>query len=290
MLEETTAILGGWTLVIAGLFGLLIGSFLNVVIARLPVMLERGWTAEARAILEQPATEGGPDSEPFDLLRPRSRCPQCERPIRAIENVPLLSYLVLRARCPGCGTHISWQYPLVESLTALLFVVTVWHFGLTAAGVAALVFTAVLVASAGIDARTTLLPDQLTLPLVWLGLLVNVPGTFTDLQSAVIGAAAGYLVLWLVFHAFRLATGKEGMGYGDFKLLAALGAWMGWQALPVILLLASLVGAVVGVALILLRGRDRNIPIPFGPYLAAAGWLALIWGDQLMGIYFPTTA
>ena len=288
MLEETAAILGGWTLVIAGLFGLLIGSFLNVVIARLPVMLERGWTAEARAILEQPPAAA--DASDFDLLRPRSRCPACERPIRALENVPLLSYLILRARCPGCGTRISWQYPLVEALTALLFVVTVWYFGLTAAGIAALVFTAVLVASAGIDARTTLLPDQLTLPLVWLGLLVNVPGTFTDLQSAVIGAVAGYLVLWLVFHAFRLATGKEGMGYGDFKLLAALGAWLGWQALPVILLLASLVGAVVGIALILLRGRDRNIPIPFGPYLAAAGWLALIWGDQLMGIYFPPAA
>ncbi len=284
MLAETGSQLGAWALPIAGVFGLLIGSFLNVVIARLPVMLERDWEREARAILEHepPGAE-----ERFDLLRPRSRCPQCQRPIRALENVPLLSFLLLRGRCPGCGTRISWQYPAVEVLTALLFIVTIWHLGPTATGLLALVFTGVLIAAAGIDARTTLLPDQLTLPLLWLGLLVNIPGTFTDLQSAVIGAVAGYLVLWLIFHGFRLLTGKEGMGFGDFKLLAALGAWLGWQALPVILLLASLVGAVVGIALILLRGRDRNIPIPFGPYLAAAGWLALIWGDELLALYFP---
>ncbi|WP_019626864.1 A24 family peptidase [Thioalkalivibrio sp. ALJT] len=286
MLAETAVVLEGWAIPIAGLLGLLIGSFLNVVIARLPVMLERGWEQEARAILEHPPTEAE-DREPFDLLRPRSRCPQCQRPIRALENIPLLSILFLRGRCPGCGTRISWQYPAVEALTALLFIVTIWQLGPSAAGLLALVLTAVLIAAAGIDARTTLLPDQLTLPLLWLGLLVNIPGTFTDLQSAVIGAAAGYLILWLVFHGFRLLTGKEGMGFGDFKLLAALGAWLGWQALPVILLLASLVGAVVGIALILLRGRDRNIPIPFGPYLAAAGWLTLLWGDQLAVLYFP---
>ncbi|WP_018939034.1 MULTISPECIES: A24 family peptidase [unclassified Thioalkalivibrio] len=284
MLAEIGAQLGGWALPVAGVFGLLIGSFLNVVIARLPVMLEREWETEARAILEHAPND---ERERFDLIRPRSRCPQCQRPIRALENVPILSFLFLRGRCPGCGTRISWQYPAVEALTALLFVVTVWHLGPGSAGLLALVFTAVLIAASGIDARTTLLPDQLTLPLLWLGLLVNIPGTFTDLQSAVIGAAAGYLTLWLIFHGFRLLTGKEGMGFGDFKLLAALGAWLGWQALPVILLLASLVGAVVGIALILLRGRDRNIPIPFGPYLAAAGWLALIWGDELLALYFP---
>ncbi len=273
-----------WAIAVAAVFGLLIGSFLNVVIARLPVMLERGWNAEARAILEQ---EPPADDTPFDLLRPRSRCPHCERPIRAHENIPVLSFLWLRGRCPGCGTAISWQYPLVEILTAALFALTIWHFGADTTALLALIFTGILIAAAGIDARTTLLPDQLTLPLLWLGLLVNIPGTFTDLQSAVIGAAAGYLVLWLIYHGFRLATGKEGMGYGDFKLLAALGAWLGWQALPVILLLASLVGAIVGILLILLRGRDRNIPIPFGPYLAAAGWLALIWGDTLVALYFP---
>lgn len=284
MLAEIGTVLGGWALPIAGVFGLLIGSFLNVVIARLPVMLEREWETEARAILEHEAVG---ERERFDLIQPRSRCPQCQHPIRALENVPILSFLFLRGRCPGCGTRISWQYPAVEALTALLFIVTIWTFGIGAAGLLALAFTATLIAAAGIDARTTLLPDQLTLPLLWLGLLINIPGTFTDLQSAVIGAAAGYLTLWLIFHGFRLLTGKEGMGFGDFKLLAALGAWLGWQALPVILLLASLVGAVVGIALILLRGRDRNIPIPFGPYLAAAGWLALIWGDELLALYFP---
>ncbi|MFO7954038.1 prepilin peptidase [Thioalkalivibrio sp.] len=277
--------LGNWTLPIGGVLGLLIGSFINVVIMRLPVMLERDWEREAHAILETEPAGGG--REHFDLVRPRSRCPQCQRPVRALENVPILSFLFLRGRCPGCGTRISWQYPAVEALTALLFVVTIWHLGPNAAGLLALVFTGVLIAAAGIDARTTLLPDQLTLPLLWLGLLVNIPGTFTDLQSAVIGAAAGYLVLWLIFHGFRLLTGKEGMGFGDFKLLAALGAWLGWQALPVILLLASLVGAIVGITLILLRGRDRNIPIPFGPYLAAAGWLAMIWGEEMLALYFP---
>ncbi|PYG03085.1 MULTISPECIES: A24 family peptidase [unclassified Thioalkalivibrio] len=273
--------------IIAGLLGLLIGSFINVVIARLPVMLEREWQAEARYVLqgEEPAEDTG--AERFDLIRPRSRCPHCQRSIRAIENIPLLSFLFLRGRCPGCGSRISWQYPAVELLTGLLFAATLWHFGASVEAGLALVLTGGLIAAGGIDARTTLLPDQLTLPLLWLGLLVNSFGVFTDLQSAVFGAMAGYLLLWLVFHGFRLLTGKEGMGYGDFKLLAALGAWLGWQAIPVILLLASLVGAVVGIALIVLRGRDRNIPIPFGPYLAAAGWLTLITGDALLRIYFP---
>lgn len=272
-----------WAVPIAALFGLMIGSFLNVVIHRLPLMMQRAWEQEARAILEQPEAETEPAR--FDLWWPRSRCPQCDREIRAHENIPVLSYLLLRGRCPGCKTRISWQYPLVELLTAALFAFSILHFGPTAAGLAALLFTGMLIAAAGIDARTTLLPDQLTLPLLWFGLALNVFGVFTDLQSAVIGAIAGYLTLWLVYHAFRLITGKEGMGYGDFKLLAALGAWLGWQALPLILLLASLVGAVVGITLILLRGRDRNIPIPFGPYLAAAGWIALIWGDALLAVY-----
>ena len=270
-----------WAVPAAALFGLVIGSFLNVVIHRMPRMMQRAWEQEARALLEQPAAE----APRYDLWRPRSQCPHCARPIRAHENVPVLSFVFLRGRCPGCGGRISWQYPLVELLTAILFAASIWHFGATAAGAAALVFAAILIAAAGIDARTTLLPDQITLPLLWFGLAVNYFGIFTDLESAVIGAMAGYLSLWLVYHGFRLATGKEGMGYGDFKLLAALGAWLGWQALPLILLLASLVGAIVGIALILFRGRDRSVPIPFGPYLAAAGWLALIWGDALIAVY-----
>lgn len=274
-----------WAVSFAAVFGLLIGSFLNVVIHRLPRMMENEWEREARSLLE-PDREH-PESTRYDLWSPRSQCPHCERPIRAHENVPVLSFLLLRGHCPGCGRHISWQYPAVELLTAALFAVIILHFGASTAGLAALALTAVLIAAAGIDARTTLLPDQLTLPLLWLGLVANYFGLFTDLESAVLGAVAGYLSLWLVYHAFRLATGKEGMGYGDFKLLAALGAWLGWQALPIILLLASLVGAIVGITLILLRGRDRNIPIPFGPYLAAAGWLALLWGDPLITVYFP---
>ena len=277
--------LAPWAVPIAALVGLLIGSFLNVVIHRVPLMMQRAWEAEARAILEQPEPESVPGR--FDLWWPRSRCPQCSREIRAHENIPVLSYLLLRGRCPGCATRISWQYPLVEALTAVLFAISILHFGPTPAGLAAMLFTGILIAAAGIDARTTLLPDQLTLPLLWFGLAINYFGVFTDLESAVIGAIAGYLVLWLVYHAFRLLTGKEGMGYGDFKLLAALGAWLGWQSLPLVLLLASLVGAIVGIALILLRGRDRNIPIPFGPYLAAAGWIALIWGDALLALYLP---
>jgi leader peptidase (prepilin peptidase)/N-methyltransferase len=273
-----------WALPLAAAFGLLIGSFLNVVIHRLPRMMQMEWEREARDLLDQPEETR---STRYDLWSPRSQCPQCERPIRAYENIPVLSFLLLRGRCPGCGGRISWQYPAVELLTAALFALTILHFGAGAAGLAALGLTAVLIAAAGIDARTTLLPDQLTLPLLWLGLVANYFGLFTDLESAVLGAIGGYLSLWLVYHAFRLATGKEGMGYGDFKLLAALGAWLGWQALPMILLLASLVGALVGIALILLRGRDRNIPIPFGPYLAAAGWLVLLWGDQLITVYLP---
>ncbi|HSM26955.1 MAG TPA: A24 family peptidase [Thioalkalivibrio sp.] len=275
-----------WAIIpLAAVFGLLIGSFLNVVIHRLPRMMESEWEHEARRLLE-PDREH-PESTRYDLWSPRSQCPHCERPIRPHENVPVLSFLLLRGRCPGCGRHISWQYPAVELLTAALFAVAILHFGASTAGLAALALTAVLIAAAGIDARTTLLPDQLTLPLLWLGLITNYFGLFTDLESAVLGAVVGYLSLWLVYHAFRLATGKEGMGYGDFKLLAALGAWLGWQALPMILLLASLVGAIVGIALILLRGRDRNIPIPFGPYLAAAGWLVLLWGDSLITVYLP---
>lgn len=273
----------GWIIAAAAVFGLVVGSFINVVIYRLPIMMQREWEQEARAVLDLPSPS--PQSDRYNLWWPRSRCPVCERPIKAHENIPILSFLFLRGRCPGCATHISWQYPVVESVTALLFVVTAWHFGPTPTGLTALLFTGILVAAAGIDARTTLLPDQITLPLLWFGLACNYFGLFTDLESAVVGAIAGYLSLWTIYHGYRLLTGKEGMGFGDFKLLAALGAWLGWQALPAILLLASMVGAIVGIGLILLRGRDRNIPIPFGPFLAAAGWLALIWGDFLQTFY-----
>jgi leader peptidase (prepilin peptidase)/N-methyltransferase len=262
------------------ILGLVIGSFLNVVIHRLPIMLEREWQAEARYFLgEETAAE---QEERYNIAWPPSQCPACARRIRFKENIPLISWLILRARCPGCGKTISWRYPFIELLTGALFLVTFLFFGLSWELLAAWVFTAFLITASAIDADTTLLPDQLTLPLLWLGLLVNSFGTFTDLQSAVWGAVGGYLVLWLVYHGFRLLTGKEGMGYGDFKLLAALGAWMGWMMLPIIILLSATVAAIVGLLLILLLGRDRNLPIPFGPYLAAAGWVALVYGDSLL--------
>jgi leader peptidase (prepilin peptidase) / N-methyltransferase len=274
----------GWAVAFALVLGLVVGSFLNVVILRLPRMMELAWEREARAVLGQPGEKDAPQAR-YDLWRPGSHCPHCGRGVRPLENIPLLGFLWLRARCPGCGGRISWQYPAVELLTGLLFALVVWHFGPGLDAVFALAFTAILMAAAGIDARTQLLPDSLTLPLLWLGLLANLGEQFAALDAAVLGAVAGYLSLWLVYHAFRLLTGKEGMGHGDFKLLAALGAWMGWQALPFVLLLASLAGAAVGITLILLRGRDRNLPIPFGPYLAGAGFLALLWGDASMRWY-----
>ncbi|MGM0675898.1 prepilin peptidase [Ectothiorhodospira marina] len=274
-------------LTVTGLFSLLIGSFLNVVIHRLPIMMERQWQSEARAWLQAQGQggDGGEVAGPYNLVVPRSGCPHCGHHIKAVENVPVLSYLLLRGRCSSCGARISPQYPLVEAATALLSMLVVWHFGFTWAAGAALLFTWSLIALAVIDLRTTLLPDMITLPMLWLGLIVNLPGLFTDATSSVIGAIAGYLSLWLVYHAFRLLTGKEGMGYGDFKLFALIGAWLGWQVLPLVILLSSLVGAVVGIALIVTRGRDRDIPIPFGPYLAAAGFIALLWGDAIIRVY-----
>jgi len=263
--------------------GLLVGSFLNVVILRLPVMLERQWKLQCQEFLEVDAN--GADQVPFNLITPRSRCPHCGHQIGAAENIPILSYLLLRGRCRECHNPIGVRYPAVELFTALISAAVAWRFGFSVATAVALVFTWSLVALSFIDIDHKLLPDAITLPLLWAGLLVNIPATFVTLQAAVIGAAAGYLVLWLVYHAFRLLTGKEGMGYGDFKLLAALGAWLGWSMLPLILILSSLVGAAVGIAMILLRGQDSNIPIPFGPYLAAAGWLALLWGPDMLGAY-----
>lgn len=263
--------------------GLLVGSFVNVVILRLPVMLERDWQQQASEILGQPQ-ENAP-RERFDLIHPGSRCPGCQRPIRPWENIPVISWLALRGRCRGCGQRISARYPLVELITGLLSASVAWHFGWGPELAAALILTWTLVALSGIDIDHQLLPDNITLPLLWLGLGISLAGLFTGIEDAVIGAMAGYLSLWLVFHVFRLVTGKEGMGYGDFKLLALLGAWLGWQALPVIILLSSLVGAVAGIAMIALLRRDRQLPIPFGPYLAAAGWLTLLWRDDIIAGY-----
>lgn len=262
---------------IAGLLGLCIGSFLNVVIHRLPKMMEREWQVQCADLRGEPAST----AEALTLAAPRSRCPACAHQITALENIPLISYLVLGGKCSACGIRISLRYPIIEIFSGLLSALIAWHFGPTLQTAGALLLIWSLIALAAIDFDTQFLPDSITLPLLWLGLLFNLFGTFTDLPSAVIGAMAGYLSLWSIFWLFKLATGKEGMGYGDFKLLAALGAWLGWSMLPTIILLSSLVGAIVGVSLIVLARHGRNVPIPFGPYLAAAGCIALLWGTQL---------
>ena len=272
--------LGGLAAV-AGLLGLCVGSFLNVVIHRLPKMMEQDWHAQCADLRgETPST-----ATALTLARPRSRCPSCGHQITALENIPIISYLLLRGRCSNCGTSISPRYPVVEAVTGLLSAYAVWHFGPTLQGAGALLLIWALIALTGIDFDTQLLPDSITLPLLWLGFAFNLAGTYVDLFSAVIGAMVGYLTLWSVFWLFKLATGKEGMGFGDFKLLAALGAWLGWQMLPAIILLSSIVGAVVGISLIVATRHGRNTPIPFGPYLAAAGIIALFWGPQLTRSY-----
>jgi leader peptidase (prepilin peptidase)/N-methyltransferase len=275
------------------LFGLLVGSFLNVVIHRLPLMLERGWRRECLALDgKEPPAEA-----PYNLIVPRSACPACKAPIRALHNIPLVSWLLLKGRCGSCNARISARYPIVELLTALLSAAVALKFGLSWSTVAALVLTWFLIALACIDIDTQLLPDNLTLPLLWLGLLMALllpaaEGTRlpVDLASAVTGAVAGYLSLWSVYQLFRLLTGKEGMGFGDFKLLAALGAWLGWQMLLPIVIGAAGVGAVVGIAAIVLKARDKGVPMAFGPYLAAAGWLALMFGPELVGSYLALYA
>ena len=265
----------------AALLGLCVGSFLNVVIHRLPKIMERQWKAECAELTGQ---EPAPH-ERYNLVVPRSACPACGHRISALENIPVLSWLVLRGRCAGCKAPISRRYPAVELLTGALSGYIAWHFGFGMAAAGALFFTWSMIALTFIDLDTFFLPDSITLPLLWLGLLFNINATYVSLSSAVIGAAAGYLTLWSVYWAFKWATGKEGMGYGDFKLLAAIGAWLGWTMLPLTILLSSLVGAVIGIGLIVFAGRGRSVPIPFGPYLAIAGMIALLHGPALTRAY-----
>jgi leader peptidase (prepilin peptidase)/N-methyltransferase len=293
--------------------GLLVGSFLNVVMYRLPIMLEREWREQASEILASSADTGAEVAPaavappvttppvaapppmtppPFNLVTPRSACPSCKAPIKAWQNIPVVSWLMLRGRCAGCGTRISARYPLVELGTALLSAIVAWHFGFGAAAGCGLLLTWSLIALTGIDIDHQMLPDIITLPLLWTGLLAAAAiGPTAGLalpvspHDAILGAVAGYSSLWIVYHLFRLVTGKEGMGFGDFKLYAALGAWLGWHVLPLVILLSAATGAVLGIALIAFRGKDRNTQLPFGPYLAAAGWLAMLYGDSLLGVY-----
>ncbi len=265
-----------------GVLGLIVGSFFNVVILRLPKMLEQEWQAQCADMMGQ---EVSSKEENITLSTPASTCPKCGHKIKPWENIPVVSYLVLRGKCSSCKTSISPRYPIIELVTAILAAIVICQFELSWIGLAAVVFTWMLLILTMIDFDTQLLPDSITLPLLWIGLLVNINGSFVSLSEAVWGAVIGYLALWSVYHLFRILTGKEGMGYGDFKLLAALGAWLGWKMLPLIILLSSLVGAVVGLGLIAILGRDKNIPIPFGPYLAAAGWIALMWGDEIVSGY-----
>ena len=266
---------------LALVIGLMIGSFLNVVIHRLPKIMERDWQLQCAELRGEEA----PEQETFNLALPRSRCPACAHPISSLQNVPIASYILLQGKCSACGTRISPRYPLIEALGGLAGAYSAWHFGFGLAGFAAMLFLWSMIALSFIDFDTQLLPDSITLPLIWAGLLLNYANTFADLGSAVIGAAAGYLTLWSVYWGFKFATGKEGMGFGDFKLLAAIGAWLGWQMLPFVVLASSLVGAIVGISLMLIAKRGRDVPIPFGPYLAVAGTVALFWGKPLTYAY-----
>jgi len=268
----------------SAVLGLVVGSFLNVVIHRLPKMLERQWRRECAELQGNPTQDDAPR---YNLIAPRSACPSCSQPIRALHNIPLVSYLALKGKCASCGVPIGARYPLIEASSGVLTAYAAWHFGFSWAALAAMFYVWAMIALAFIDLDTFFLPDNITLPLVWVGLLAHTMHVFPqmDLASGVVGAIAGYLVLWTVFWLFKLTTGKEGMGYGDFKLLAAIGAWLGWKALPLVILLSSLVGAIVGISLIVLRRQSRDVPIPFGPYLVAAGLIALFWGSAINARY-----
>lgn len=280
LLEGSPALFGAS----CGVIGLLVGSFLNVVIYRLPIMINHAWSRECRELAGDATPEITAETA-YNLVVPASSCPHCQRPIRATENIPILSYLFLKGRCAGCGTPIPRRYPLVELITAVLSVIVALHYGFGVQALAALLFTWAMVPLFMIDFDHQILPDSITLPLLWAGLLLSLFGVFIDSTASIIGAAAGYLSLWSIYHVFRLLTGKEGMGYGDFKLLGAIGAWTGWQQLPVVILFSSVVGAAIGIGLILLKGRDHNQPMPFGPFLAAAGWLTLLWGQDIIRAY-----
>lgn len=280
LLEASTPFL----LLATGLLGLVVGSFLNVVIHRLPLMMEQELSLECHEYLGTAAVDTGASGH-YNLIAPASSCPACGHRIRWWENIPVISYLLLRGECSACGSAISWRYPAVESVTAVLSIVTALYFGYSMQLLAALVFTWAMIPLFLIDFDRQILPDRITLPLLWLGLLCSLNGLFIDSQASIAGAATGYLSLWLIYHLFRLATGKEGMGYGDFKLLGAIGAWVGWQSLPVVILFSSVVGAAIGIALILVKGRDHNQPMPFGPFLAAAGWITLLWGNDIIALY-----
>ncbi len=271
---------------LCAVLGLMVGSFLNVVIHRLPKMLEFNWQQQFAELRGEEHTP----TEPYNLLIPRSACPHCHHAISALENIPVLSYLLLRGKCRGCGAAISLRYPVIEAVSGILCGFAAWHFGFGMASVGAILLIWALLALTAIDFDTQLLPDDITLPLIWIGLLFNLNNTYTTLHDALLGAVAGYIALWSVYWLFKLATGKEGMGYGDFKLLAALGAWMGWQLLPLIIILSSLVGAVVGITLIVAVKRGRDVPIPFGPYLAGGGLIALFWGHSLTQSYLQLLA
>jgi len=271
-------------IIASGSLGLVVGSFLNVVVHRVPIMLQNIWSRDCREHL-QPGTESIEPADTYNLVTPASRCPACNHRIGALENIPVISYLFLKGRCSGCGTSISLRYPAVEISTAILSVVTALHFGYSIQTLAALAFTWTLIPLFLIDFDTQYLPDSITLPLLWAGLVLSLFNVFTDSQTSIIGAAAGYLSLWSIFQLFKLATGKEGMGFGDFKLLAAIGAWLGWQVLPVVILFSSVVGAVIGITLILFKGRDHQQPMPYGPFLAAAGWITLLWGNDFINFY-----
>ena len=274
-------------IVTALILGLLVGSFLNVVIYRLPVMMNTEWQQQCTELLHPESVDNNVETETFNLSTPRSRCPKCNHKITYYENIPVFSYLFLKGKCSSCAEPISSRYALIELLTGILTAVVAWHFGFGWQAGAVMLLTWALIAMSFIDVDHQLLPDSITLPWLWLGLMLSLFPTFVgiDTQTSLIGAAAGYLSLWSIFWIFKLITGKEGMGYGDFKLLALLGAWMGWQLLPIVILLSSLVGAVIGIAMILILGRDRNIPIPFGPYLATAGWIAMLWGHDITNAY-----
>ena len=288
MIELFTASTPAFAIFLFGL-SLIVGSFLNVVIHRIPKMMEQQFRQECQ-LIDAPVDAPLPHAPAYNLIVPRSACPHCNHAITALENIPVISYLLLRGRCKGCSAKISPRYPLVELLTATLSTLAGLHFGVTIAAAAAVLLTWFLIALVFIDADTYLLPDSITLPLLWIGLLFNLNNVFVPLEQAVIGAVAGYLVLWSVYWLFKLVTGKEGMGYGDFKLLAALGAWFGWQALPTVILLSSISGAVIGIALAILAKRGISKPMPFGPYLGVAGWLTLLFGSSLQQLIFNNGA